>query len=103
MIQNTYAHVALLSSPNSSDFIFPGTAPNYIYNPLLTVKECNATLLHSLITYALLKLAKKALYINSSTKKTGPPSLPFSTHHLKPSSQTRKSLSRNSHPLRSSP
>jgi hypothetical protein len=33
----------------------------------------------------------------------GPPSLPFSTHPLKPLSQTKKSQLRNSCPLRSSP
>jgi hypothetical protein len=73
MIQNTYAHVALLSPPNSSDFIFPGTAPNYIYNPLLTVEECNATLLHSPIPYTLLELAKEALCHQQLNEEDGSP------------------------------
>jgi len=60
-IQDAYAHVTLLSLPNSPDFIFLGTAPDYIYNPLLTVKECNATPPHSPVPYTLLELAKEAL------------------------------------------
>jgi hypothetical protein len=62
VIQNAYADVALLSPPNSPDFIFLGTTPDYIYNPLLTVEECNATLPHSPVPYTLLKLAEEALH-----------------------------------------
>jgi hypothetical protein len=61
VIQNTYADVALLSPPNSPDFIFPSTTLDYIYNPLLTVKERNTTPPHSSVPYALLKLAEEAL------------------------------------------
>jgi len=61
VIQNAYANVALLSLPNSSDLIFLGSAPDYIYNPLLTVKECNTTLPHSPIPYTLFELAKVSL------------------------------------------
>jgi hypothetical protein len=60
-IQNAYADVALLSPPNSPNFLFLHAAPNYIYNPLLTVEERNTTLPFSPIPYTLLKLAKEAL------------------------------------------
>jgi hypothetical protein len=60
-IQNAYTNIALLSPPNSPDFLFPHTTPNYIYNPLLTVEERNTTLPHSPIPYTLLELAKEAL------------------------------------------
>jgi hypothetical protein len=60
-IQDAYAHIALLSPPNSPDFIFPCAAPNYIYNPLLTEEELN-TLQPTLTNYALLELAKEALH-----------------------------------------
>jgi len=50
-----------------------------------------------------LNLPRKPSIVNVSMKKMGPPSLPFSTHHSKPSSQTRKSQSRNSCPPRSLP
>jgi hypothetical protein len=61
VIQNTYTDVTLLSPPNSPDFIFIGSAPDYIYNPLLTVEERNATLPYSPVPYALLELAEEAL------------------------------------------
>jgi hypothetical protein len=60
-VHDAYADVALLSPPNSPDFIFPGTAPDYIYNPYLTAEERNATPPHSPIPYALLELAEEAL------------------------------------------
>ena len=72
-IQQAYANIALLSLPNSPDFIFPDTAPDYIYNPLLTVEECNATPPHSPIPYALLKLAKEALHRQCLDKEDGSP------------------------------
>jgi hypothetical protein len=72
-IQNAYADVALLSPPNSPNFIFLGTALDYIYNPLLTVDEHNTTLPHSLIPYALLKLAKKALCCQQIDEEDGSP------------------------------
>jgi len=61
-IQNAYANVTLLSPPNSPNFLFPRAAPNYIYNPLLTIEECNATPSFSPIPYTLLELAKEALH-----------------------------------------
>jgi hypothetical protein len=60
-IQDTYADVALLTPPHSPNFIFPGTTPDYIYNPLLTAKERNATPPYSPVPYALLELAEEAL------------------------------------------
>jgi hypothetical protein len=72
-IQQAYANVALLSPPNSPDFIFPGTTLDYIYNPLLTVKEHNATPPHSPVPYALLELAKEALHHQRLDEKDGSP------------------------------
>jgi len=60
-IHDTYADVALLTPPHSPNFIFLGTAPDYIYNPLLTAEECNATPPYSPVPYALLELAEEAL------------------------------------------
>jgi len=48
-------------------------------------------------------LLRKPSIVSILTKKTGPPSCLFSTHHSKPLSQTKKSQSRNSRPLRSLP
>jgi hypothetical protein len=62
VIQDAYTHVTLLSLPNSPDFIFLGLAPDYIYNPLLTAEERNATPPHSPIPYTLFELAKEALH-----------------------------------------
>jgi len=73
VIQDTYTHIALLSPPNAPDFIFPGTAPDYIYNPLLTVEERNATLPHSPFPYALLELAKEALHHQCLNKEDRSP------------------------------
>ena len=61
VIQQAYANIALLSLPNSPNFIFLGTALDYIYNPLLTAEEHNATPPHSPVPYALLELAEEAL------------------------------------------
>jgi hypothetical protein len=61
-IQQAYTDVTLLSLPNSPDFIFPGTTPDYIYNPLLTVEERNTTPPHSPVPYTLLELAEEALH-----------------------------------------
>jgi hypothetical protein len=74
-IQNAYANVALLSPPNSPNFIFLGSAPDYIYNPLLTVEERNATLPHSSVPYALLELAEEALHCQQLNKEDGSPLL----------------------------
>jgi hypothetical protein len=60
-IQDAYTNVALLTPPHSPNFIFPGTAPDYIYNPLLTAEEHNATPPYSPVPYTLLKLAEEAL------------------------------------------
>jgi hypothetical protein len=72
-IQNTYADTALLSPPNSPNFIFPRTAPNYIYNPLLTIEERNATLPFSPVPYALLELAEEALCHQQLEEEDGSP------------------------------
>ena len=72
-IQDAYTNVALLTPPHSPDFIFPGTAPDYIYNPLLTVEECNATPPYSPVPYALLELAKEALRHQHLNKEDGSP------------------------------
>jgi hypothetical protein len=72
-IQDAYANVALLTPPHSPDFIFLGTALDYIYNPLLTAEERNATPPHSPIPYALLKLAKEALCHQQLNKEDGSP------------------------------
>jgi hypothetical protein len=71
-IQDAYAHVALLSPPNSPDFIFPRAAPNYIYNPLLTDEELNSTPPPS-INYALLELAEEALHCQQLEEEDGSP------------------------------
>jgi hypothetical protein len=60
-VQQAYADVAIPSPPNSPDFLFPRAAPNYIYNPLLTEEECNASPAYSPVPYALLELAEEAL------------------------------------------
>jgi hypothetical protein len=60
-IHNAYADAALLTPPHSPDFIFLGTAPDYIYNPLLIAEERNATPPYSPVPYALLELAEEAL------------------------------------------
>jgi hypothetical protein len=60
-IQDAYANVTLLSPPNSPTFLFLRAAPNYIYNPLLTIEERNATPPLSPVPYALLELPKEAL------------------------------------------
>jgi hypothetical protein len=73
VIQNTYADVALLSPPNSPDFLFPRAPPNYIYNPLLTVEERNATLPFSPVPYTLLELAKEALCRHQLEEEDGSP------------------------------
>jgi hypothetical protein len=62
VIQQAYTDVTLLSPPNSPDFIFLGTTLDYIYNPLLTAEERNATPPHSPVPYTLLKLAEEALH-----------------------------------------
>jgi len=72
-IQDTYTNITLLTPPHSSNFIFLDTAPDYIYNPLLTVKEHNATPPHSPIPYALLKLAEEALHHQQLDKEDGSP------------------------------
>ena len=71
-VQDAYAHVALLSPPNSPDFIFPRAAPNYIYNPLLSNKELNSTPPPS-INYALLELAEEALRRQQLEEEDGSP------------------------------
>jgi hypothetical protein len=71
-VQDAYTHIALLSPPNSSDFIFPHAAPNYIYNPLLTDEELNSTP-PPLINYALLKLAEEALCHQQLEEEDGSP------------------------------
>jgi hypothetical protein len=63
----------LLTPPHSPDFIFPGTAPDYIYNPLLTAKECNATPPYSPVPYGLLELAEEALHHQQLDKEDGSP------------------------------
>jgi hypothetical protein len=73
VIQQAYADVALLSLPNSPDFIFPGTAPDYIYNPLLIAEERNATPPHSPVPYALLELAEEALHRQRLDEEDGSP------------------------------
>jgi hypothetical protein len=60
-VHDAYTNVTLLTPPHSPDFIFPGTAPDYIYNPLLMAEERNATLPYSPVPYALLELAEEAL------------------------------------------
>jgi len=72
-IQQAYTDVALLSLPNSPDFIFPGTALDYIYNPLLTAEERNATPPYSPVPYALLELADEALHRQHLNKEDGSP------------------------------
>jgi hypothetical protein len=72
-IQQAYADITLLSLPNSPDFIFLGTAPDYIYNPLLTAEECNTTPPHSPVPYALLKLAEEALRCQQLDEEDGSP------------------------------
>jgi hypothetical protein len=72
-VQDAYADVALLSPPNSPDFIFPGTAPDYIYNPYLTAEERNATPPHSPVPYALLELAEEALRRQQLDEEDGSP------------------------------
>ena len=72
-VHDAYADVALLTPPHSPDFIFPGIAPDYIYNPLLTAEEHNATLPHSPVPYALLKLAKEALHCQRLDEEDGSP------------------------------
>jgi hypothetical protein len=72
-IQNAYADVALLSPPNSPDFLFPRATPDYIYNPLLIVEERNATPPFSPIPYALLELAEEALCCQQLEEEDGSP------------------------------
>jgi hypothetical protein len=72
-VQDAYADVALLTLPHSPDFIFLGTTLDYIYNPLLTAEECNATLPYSPVPYALLKLAKEALRRQQLHEEDGSP------------------------------
>jgi hypothetical protein len=72
-IQDAYADVALLTPPHSPDFIFLGSAPDYIYNPLLTEEECNATLPYSPVPYALLELAEEALRCQHLDEEDGSP------------------------------
>jgi hypothetical protein len=72
-IQNAYADVALLSPPNSLDFIFPCATPDYIYNPLLTMRERNTTPPHSPIPYTLLELAEEALRRQQLDEEDGSP------------------------------
>jgi hypothetical protein len=72
-IQDAYADVTLLTPPHSPDFIFPGTAPDYIYNPLLTAEERNATPPYSPVPYALLELAKEALRRQQLDEEDGSP------------------------------
>ena len=60
-VNDAYVDVALLTLPHSPNFIFPGTAPDYIYNPYLTAEERNATPPYSPVPYALLELAEEAL------------------------------------------
>jgi len=72
-IQDAYADVALLTPPHSPDFIFPGTAPDYIYNPLLTAEERNATLPYSPVPYTLLELAEEALRHQHLNEEDGSP------------------------------
>jgi hypothetical protein len=67
--------VTIPSPPNSPDFLFPCATPNYIYNPLLTEEECNATLPHSPVPYTLLKLAKEALHRQQLDKEDRSPLL----------------------------
>jgi hypothetical protein len=74
-IQDAYADVALLTPPHSPNFIFLGTAPDYIYNPLLTAEERNATLPYSPVPYALLELAEEALRRRQLNKEDGSPLL----------------------------
>ena len=61
-IQQAYADITILSPPNSPNFIFPRATPNYIYNPLLTEEERNASPPYSPVPYALLELAEEALH-----------------------------------------
>jgi len=84
VIQDAYTHIALLSPPNFPDFIFLGSALDYIYNPLLTVEECNATPPHSPFPYALLELAEEALCRQCLDKEDGSPlpSLQYLPHNV---------------------
>jgi hypothetical protein len=75
-IQDMQAHIALLSPPNSLNFIFLGTHPNYIYNPLLTDEEHNATP-PPVTNYALLELAKEALHHQQIKDGSPLPSLQY--------------------------
>jgi hypothetical protein len=72
-VHDAYADVALLTPPHSPDFIFPGTALDYIYNPLLTAEERNATLPYSPVPYTLLELAEEALRRQQLDKEDGSP------------------------------
>jgi hypothetical protein len=73
-IQDAYADVAIPSPPNSPDFLFPRTATlAYIYNPLLTDEERNATPPHSPVPYTLLELAKEALRRQQLEEEDGSP------------------------------
>jgi hypothetical protein len=71
-VHDAYADVALLTLPHSPDFIFPGAALDYIYNPLLTAEERNATPPHSPVPYAL-KLAEEALRCQQLDEEDGSP------------------------------
>jgi hypothetical protein len=72
-VNNAYADIALLTPPHSPDFIFPGTTPDYIYNPLLTAEERNATPPYSPVSYALLELAEEALRHQQLDEEDGSP------------------------------
>jgi hypothetical protein len=72
-VQDAYTNVALLTPPHSPGFIFLGTTLDYIYNPLLTAEECNATPPYSPVPYALLELAKEALRRQQLNKEDGSP------------------------------
>jgi hypothetical protein len=72
-VHNAYANVALLTLPHSPNFIFPGTTLDYIYNPLLTAEERNATPPYSPVPYALLKLAEEALRQQQLDEEDGSP------------------------------
>jgi hypothetical protein len=73
-VHDAYADAAL-TPPHSPDFIFPGTAPDYIYNPYLMAEERNTTPPYSPVPYTLLELAEKALRRQQLDEEDGSPLL----------------------------
>ena len=72
-IQLAYVDIALLSPPNSPDYIFPSHANiDYIYNPLVNFsKETDQP--NSLFPHALLELAAEAIYCQQLKEKPRSP------------------------------